>query len=485
MKKQSSSRSQRGSRGIKGKHVLQICVLLGVCIWLIYQVKYSHDKKKELYEADFKKSTVLLESEEGMVKLGRKDLLPGYHNQNEKEKHVEEEEDEEEEEKESKSRVENSSTHEEEEKEDEEGEEEEEEDKNKLGEEVVEEDVEDNKHEEEEEDDIDEQDRSKDDQLLQEEKENGEKETETNHADETDMTVHEAREEHYKADDASSAVSHESRILNTERLKESYGNSTGPAQENRFNTTISEVEVQKEPVLKLGEAESRDSVEKTVNAVTELRGETVNGNSTEAVLEASGFLQNETRTMQERSQEHDKTENGAPPSGSSDLQNVVELEQTRNETDANVTVSANITNTSSIQDESRNSTSKPSLIENTSGSNTTEVKETSRYEGDDETEEKESSDHFATEQTEEADDASSAVSHESRILNTDKLKESYGNATGPAQENRFNTTISEVEVQKEPVLKLGEEAVEKTITQVKEGESESSTESRVETVNGN
>ncbi|CAF2068008.1 hypothetical protein F2Q69_00032916 [Brassica cretica] len=415
MKKQSSSRSQRGSRGIKGKHVLQICVLLGVCIWLIYQVKYSHDKKKELYEADFKKSTVLLESEEGMVKLGRKDLLPGYHNQNEKEKHVEEEEDEEEEEKESKSRVENSSTHEEEEKEDEEGEEEEEEDKNKLGEEVVEEDVEDNKHEEEEEDDIDEQDRSKDDQLLQEEKENGEKETET------DMTVHEAREEHYKADDASSAVSHESRLLNTEKLKESYGNATGPAQENSFNTTISEVEIQKEPVLKLGEAESKDSVEKTFNDVTELRGETVNGNSTEAVLEASGFKQNETRTMQERSQEHDKTEDGAPPSGSSDLQNVVELEQTRNETDANITVSANITNTYSIQDEFKNSTLKSSLVENISGSNTTEVmKESSRSEGDDETEEKESSDHFATEQTEEADDTpESTMLQEEREALTD------------------------------------------------------------------
>ncbi|KAH0940772.1 hypothetical protein HID58_000409 [Brassica napus] len=415
MKKQSSSRSQRGSRGIKGKHVVQICVLLGVCIWLIYQVKYSHDKKKELYEGDVKKSTVLLENEEGMVKLGRKDLLPGYHKQNEKEKRVEEEEeDEEEEEKESKSRVENSSTHEEEEKEDEEDEEEE--DKNKLGEEVVEEDEEENKHEEE--DDIDEQDQSKDDELLQEEKE---KEAETNHADEIDVTVHEAREEHYKADDTSSAVSHESRILNTEKLNESYGNSTGPSQENSSNTTTNEVGVQKEPVLKLGEAESKDSVEKTVNAVTELRGETVNGNSTEAVLEASGFVQNETRTMQERSQEHDKTEDGAPPSGSSDLQNVVELEQTRNETDANITVSANITNTSSIQDEFRNSTSESSLVENISGSNTTEVvKESSTSEGDEETEEKESSNHFATEQTEEADDTpESTMLQEEREALTD------------------------------------------------------------------
>ncbi|RID77525.1 hypothetical protein BRARA_A00431 [Brassica rapa] len=413
MKKQSSSRSQRGSRGLKGKHVVQICVLLGVCIWLIYQVKYSHDKKKELYEGDVKKSTVLLESEDGMVKLGRKDLLPGYHKQNEKEKRVEEEEeDDEEEEKESKSRVENS-THEEEEKEDEEDEEE---DKNKLGEEVVEEDEEENKHEED--DDIDEQDQSKDDELLQEEKE---KEAETNHADEIDVTVHEAREEHYKADDASSAVSHESRILNTEKLNESYGNSTGPAQENSSNTTTNEVEVQKEPVLKLGEAESKDSAEKTVNAVTELRGETVNGNSTEAVLEASGFVQNETRTMQERSQEHDKTEDGAPPSGSSDLQTVVELEQTRNETDANITVSENITNKDSIQDEFRNSTSKSSLVENISGSNTTEVmKESSRSEGDDETEEKESSDHFGTEQTEEADDTpESTMLQEEREALTD------------------------------------------------------------------
>ncbi|KAF8112347.1 hypothetical protein N665_0065s0117 [Sinapis alba] len=408
MKKQSSSRSQRGSRGgIKGKHVVQICVLLGVCIWLIYQVKYSHDKKKEFYETDGKKSTVLLESEEGMVKLGRKDLLPGYHNQNEKEKHVEEEEDEEEEEeKQSKSNVEDS-THEEEEKEDEEDEE----DKNKQGEEVVEEDEEENKHEEE--DDIDEQDQSKDDELVQEEKENGsnEKETETNHADETDMTVHEAREEHYKADDASSAVSHESRILNTDKVKESSLNSKGPAQENSSNATISEVEFQKEPDLKLGEAVEKTTTEvkegdsessNSVNAVTELRGETANANSTEAVLEVSGFLQNETKTMQEQSQEHDKTEDGAPPpSGSSDLQNVFELKQTRTETDANITVSANIT----IQDESRNSTSKPSLIENISGSNTTEVKEeSSRSEGDDETEERESSNHFSTEQTEEADD---------------------------------------------------------------------------------
>ncbi|KAJ4899011.1 Uncharacterized protein Rs2_12962 [Raphanus sativus] len=418
MKKTSSSRSQRGSRGIKGKHVLQICVLLGVCIWLIYQVKYSHDKKKEFYETDVKK---LSEKEDGLVKLGRKDLLPGYHNQDENEKHVEEDEDEEE--KESKSKAENGTREEEEEKEEDEVAEEDEEDKSKLGEEVVEEDEDENKHEE---DEIDEQDQSKtagekDDESLEEEKEK-----ETNHADEIDMTVDEAREEHYKADDASSAVSHESRILNTEKLKETSDNSTGTAQENNNSnaTVISEVEIQKEPILektatevKDGDSESSTSEAKSV--VTEPRGETaVNGNSTEAVLEASGFLQNETRIMQERSQE-----DGAQPSGASDVQTVVKLEQPRDESAANITVSANITNVNPIQDDSRNSTSESSVIENISGSNTTEVKENTRSDGDEETVEyKESSNHFSTtEQTEEADDTTpeSTMLQEEREALTD------------------------------------------------------------------
>ncbi|CAF2031779.1 cilia- and flagella-associated protein 251-like [Brassica napus] len=424
--KKPSSRSQRGSRGIKGKHVLQICVLLGVCIWLVYQVKYSHDKKKEFYETDGKK---LLEKEDGLVKLGRKDLLPGYHNQNEKEKHVEEDEDEEE--KESKSKVENGTHEEEEEKEEDEVAEEDDEDKSKLGEEVGEEDEDESKHEE---DDIDEQDQSKtagdkDDESLEEEKESDEKEKEkeSNNADETDMTVDEAREEHYKADDASSAVSHESRILNTEKLNESSDNSTGTAQENNTNATVSEVEVQKEPVLKLGEAvedetttevkdgDSESSTSEAKSVVTESRGETtVNVNSTKAVLEASGYLQNETKIMQERSQE-----DGSPPS---ELQTVIKLEQTRNESDPNVTVSANVTNIDPIQDESRNSTSDSSLIENISGSNTTEVKENTRSEGsDDETVEyKESSNQFSTEQKDEVDDTpESTMLQEEREALTD------------------------------------------------------------------
>uniref|UniRef100_A0A1J3FPX1 Uncharacterized protein n=1 Tax=Noccaea caerulescens TaxID=107243 RepID=A0A1J3FPX1_NOCCA len=413
--KKASSRSQRGNKGIKGKHILQICVLLGVCIWLIYQVKYSHDKKKEFYEKDGEKSTVLsAESKDGLVKLGRKDLLPGYHNQNEKEKHVEEDEDEEE--KESKSKVENGKHEEEEKEEEEEAVEDDEEEKNKQGEEVPEEDEEENKHGE---DDIDEQDQSKnggdndkDDELFDEEKEGGSSERDEKEKD----TVDEAREEHYKADDASSAVSHDSRVLKTEKLKESLGNSTETAQENNANATTSEVEVQKEPDLKLGEAESGNVVEKatkevkdgdsepsiseTKSAVTESTGETVHGNSTEAILEASGFLKNETEIMRERSQE-----DGAPPSGSSDLHTVSKVEQTLNGSDPNMTVTANITNKDSIQDEFKNSTSESSLTENISGSNITEVStENSRSDGDDEIGEKESSNLFSAEQMEDTDD---------------------------------------------------------------------------------
>ncbi|KAL1215831.1 hypothetical protein V5N11_024363 [Cardamine amara subsp. amara] len=438
--KKASSRGQRGSKGIKGKHVLQICVLLGVCIWLIYQVKYSHDKKKEFYEKDGKKSTVLLSEneEDGLVKLGRKDLLPGYHNQKVNDKHVEEDEDDEEvghveEEKESKSKEENGNHEEEEKEEEEEVVEEDEEDKNKQGEEVVEEDEEENKHEE---DEIDEQDQSKtsgdtdkDDELLEEEKESGldEKEIETSHADEIDMTVDEAREEHYKADDASSAVSHESRLLNTEKLKES---SNETVQDNNLNATKSEVEIQiqKEPDLKIGEgdlvnktttevkeSDSESSSSETKSVVTESLGDTVNGNSTETILEASVFLKNETEIMRDRSQE-----DGAPPAGISDLKTVIEPEQTRNESDPNITVTANITNIDSMEDEPKNSTSESSLLENISGANTTEVEENSRSEGDDESGEKESSNLISTEETEEVDDTpETSISQEEMDILTD------------------------------------------------------------------
>ncbi|XWS14849.1 hypothetical protein CRYUN_Cryun35bG0043800 [Craigia yunnanensis] len=44
MLKQSASRNQR-YKGFKVKHVLQICALLALCIWLLNQVRNTYDKK--------------------------------------------------------------------------------------------------------------------------------------------------------------------------------------------------------------------------------------------------------------------------------------------------------------------------------------------------------------------------------------------------------------------------------------------------------
>ncbi|OIS97697.1 PREDICTED: myb-like protein X [Nicotiana attenuata] len=219
MYKQSPSRNHR-SKGIKLKHVLQICLLLAVCFWLIYQVKHSHDKKKEFDENDAK-FPIKTESSNEPVKFGRKDLQPrieGFDTVNEK--HKDEPEDE---------TV-----------EDEEGNKPEEEDleeENKIKEKNVE-------HTEDGEDEVNDHDQEKSDvevdqeeDIVDEDKERGEddeKETEERDPevndsqmeeenlledhdhDEDSSSSHEAREEHYKADDASSAVTHDTVITTTE-----------------------------------------------------------------------------------------------------------------------------------------------------------------------------------------------------------------------------------------------------------------------------
>ncbi|KAF6138686.1 hypothetical protein GIB67_009880 [Kingdonia uniflora] len=70
----SSSRNQR-SKGFKVKHALQICVLLAISIWLLYQVKHSHDKKKE-FEQSTAKFAENGDGRNGIIKHGRKDLNP-------------------------------------------------------------------------------------------------------------------------------------------------------------------------------------------------------------------------------------------------------------------------------------------------------------------------------------------------------------------------------------------------------------------------
>lgn len=91
MYKQSPSRNHR-SKGIKVKHILQICVLLAVCIWLIYQVKHSHEKRRELETKD---ETVVgkVQSDNEIQRFGRKDIPRITEIDTDGEKHEEDEDD--------------------------------------------------------------------------------------------------------------------------------------------------------------------------------------------------------------------------------------------------------------------------------------------------------------------------------------------------------------------------------------------------------
>ncbi|KAK1300503.1 hypothetical protein QJS10_CPB13g00029 [Acorus calamus] len=75
MFRQSSSRNQR-SKGFKVKHVLQIFLLLAICIWLLYQVKHSHDKKKAFNGRNGLVSDISEDQTINTYNLGRKDLKP-------------------------------------------------------------------------------------------------------------------------------------------------------------------------------------------------------------------------------------------------------------------------------------------------------------------------------------------------------------------------------------------------------------------------
>ncbi|KAK8481366.1 hypothetical protein V6N13_057033 [Hibiscus sabdariffa] len=70
MLKQPATRNQR-YKGFRVKHVLQICVLLVLCIWLLNQVKNSYDNKGS---GIFRTATS--EHSHVATKLGRKDLDP-------------------------------------------------------------------------------------------------------------------------------------------------------------------------------------------------------------------------------------------------------------------------------------------------------------------------------------------------------------------------------------------------------------------------
>ncbi|XP_058769614.1 uncharacterized protein LOC131643418 [Vicia villosa] len=244
-----SGRNQR-SKGVKIKHVLQVILLLGVCFWLIYQVKHNHDKKKDFDKNDSTLSSVRTETDK-VVKHGRKDLKPVKDEVDHSGK-LEEEEDEpivevaEEKPKEegNKHETEESedSEHEGREEQDEEenkhgtdeGREEQDEEENKHGtkeqeegenktEEIEDEggdvEVDENDHEKSDVDndqDDDDADELKDKVEDSDETENEEKEDEEKGSSVENDENHEAREEHYKGDDASSAVAHDTQTTSTE-----------------------------------------------------------------------------------------------------------------------------------------------------------------------------------------------------------------------------------------------------------------------------
>ncbi|CAI8604776.1 unnamed protein product [Vicia faba] len=237
IKRLPSSRNQR-SKGVKIKHVLQVILLLGVCFWLIYQVKHNHDKKKEFDKNDSTLSSVRTETDK-VVNIGRKDLKPvkdevdqnGKHEEEEDEPVVEDLENKrehgEQQEEEGNKHESEVNVHEGREEQDEEenkhGTEEQEEGENKI-EEIEDEggdaEVDENDHEksdvDNDQDDDEDADELKDKVDDNDETENEDKEDEEKGGSAENDESHEAREEHYKGDDASSAVAHDTQATSTE-----------------------------------------------------------------------------------------------------------------------------------------------------------------------------------------------------------------------------------------------------------------------------
>ncbi|KAK6130561.1 hypothetical protein DH2020_035707 [Rehmannia glutinosa] len=75
MLKQSSSRNLR-AKSLKVKHVLQILLLIAICIWLLYQVNKSYNKKKSASDERAIKVSENGENEYLIMNIGRKRLKP-------------------------------------------------------------------------------------------------------------------------------------------------------------------------------------------------------------------------------------------------------------------------------------------------------------------------------------------------------------------------------------------------------------------------
>lgn len=76
MLKQSPSRNLRSKGNFKVKDALQICVLLVICIWLLYQAKQTYNKKVSDLENSINKIPKEAHTGHELLKLGRKDINP-------------------------------------------------------------------------------------------------------------------------------------------------------------------------------------------------------------------------------------------------------------------------------------------------------------------------------------------------------------------------------------------------------------------------
>lgn len=294
------------SKGIKVKHVLQICLLLAVFIWLLYQVKHSHVKKKEFDQSD--KTSLSGGVSNEILKLGRKDI----HEKEEEtvaknEKHEAEETAGEEDEEEIEEEREDKKT---EENEDEgmgggddqidESEEEKSEAEIDQGDDFI-----DDEKERDEGDENESEDGDSEDNNGQMEKGNPLEESDD---DRDYRSTREAREENYKADDASSAVTRDSEILIDENENGSLGNLNVRTEKN-----ILEVEKKGNNTEKINLGEDRIEVEAESNemAKREKPSNVITNKTKEDVMDnsESGLFSNTTVT--EGSIDHIETINNS------------------------------------------------------------------------------------------------------------------------------------------------------------------------------
>lgn len=294
------------SKGIKVKHVLQICLLLAVFIWLLYQVKHSHDKKKEFDQSD--KTSLSRGVSNEILKLGRKDIHRKEETVAKTEKHEAEEITGEEDEEIEEEREDKKTEEEEVEEEDEgmgggddqidESEEEKTEAEVDRGEDFIDEERDEGDENESEEGDSEDNNGQVEKGISLEDSDN----------DRDYRSTHEAREENYRADDASSAVTDDSEVLTDENENGSLGNLNV-----RTETNIIDLEKKENNTEEINLGEDRTEVETESNemAKREKQSKVISNKTKKNVMDnsESGLFSN--ATVMEGSNDHIETINNS------------------------------------------------------------------------------------------------------------------------------------------------------------------------------